>query len=317
MTKSNEQRTGTEEPRLNKTWFSTPTDWNCPVCRRHKTELIRPDNSGALFASLEDHHDHISNYIKDRSRQIIKDKRPDNNITEDEGHFLKRRITPFLERFKRTLICGDCNSADAAAKNMLAGVCKYFSFSPKDIAKFIEVTPNCVHKIIQTKVTDVYIDLEQMHAHRKEQADISIENALLNNLIWAEPLSGPSASHYRTLSRAAESFEDNNPDDWNTVWKGPDNNLALSQNDRAVAKEKRREEKRELRQGIRKEKALKGIPKNTLANAGKPWSEEDHQRLLAAHAEGGKVYEIAVELQRSDIAISERLELYEKNPNLF
>ncbi|PCI43277.1 MAG: hypothetical protein COB49_12525 [Alphaproteobacteria bacterium] len=313
MTKSIEQCTGPEEPRLNKTWFSTPTDWNCPVCKRHKTELIRPDNSGALFASLEDHHDHISNYIKDHSRQIIKDRRPDNNINGDEGHFLKRRITPFLERFKRTLICGDCNSADSAAKNILNDVCKYFSFSPKDIAKFIEVTPNCAHKIIQAKVTEVYINLEQMHAHIKVQADTSIENALLNNLIWAEPLSGPSASHYRTLSRAASSFEDNNPNDWNTIWKGPDKNLGPSSSDKKAAKER----KRELRKKIRKEKTLKGTPKNTLANAGKPWSGEDHQRLLMAHEEKKKVYEIAVELQRSDIAISARLELYGRTPNYY
>lgn len=44
-------------------------------------------------------------------------------------------------RFPRTLICGDCNSADGAAKRKLK-LPDSWSFSPQEIGKFVATTPH-------------------------------------------------------------------------------------------------------------------------------------------------------------------------------
>lgn len=44
-------------------------------------------------------------------------------------------------RFEETVICGDCNSADSAAKRKL-GLPGNFSFSPREIAQFVKCAPH-------------------------------------------------------------------------------------------------------------------------------------------------------------------------------
>lgn len=44
-------------------------------------------------------------------------------------------------RFPPTLICGDCNSADGAAKRKL-GLPEDWSFSPEEIARFVAAAPH-------------------------------------------------------------------------------------------------------------------------------------------------------------------------------
>lgn len=44
-------------------------------------------------------------------------------------------------RFRQTLICGDCNSADGAAKRKL-GLPESWSFPPADIGSFVTVAPH-------------------------------------------------------------------------------------------------------------------------------------------------------------------------------
>lgn len=44
-------------------------------------------------------------------------------------------------RFPETLICGDCNSADGAAKRKLK-LPENWSFSPQEIAQFVRGTPH-------------------------------------------------------------------------------------------------------------------------------------------------------------------------------
>jgi hypothetical protein len=44
-------------------------------------------------------------------------------------------------RFRQELICGDCNSADGAAKRKL-GLPKDWSFAPGEIARFVTVAPH-------------------------------------------------------------------------------------------------------------------------------------------------------------------------------
>lgn len=93
--------------------------WHCPSCGRSARQLIRwteirgpswrarfGDEYGMGFSvALSTHHCHA-------------------------GH-----------RFPRTLICGDCNSADGAAKRKL-NLPESWSFSPSEIGRFVTTTPH-------------------------------------------------------------------------------------------------------------------------------------------------------------------------------
>ncbi len=77
------------------------TGWRCPSCNRTPTELIR--------------------------------------WSEIRGPSI-----PYVNRAARfpiTLICGDCNTADGAAKKFL-GLPKTWSFSPAEIGRFVTVVPH-------------------------------------------------------------------------------------------------------------------------------------------------------------------------------
>ncbi len=318
MSSKLEQKESNNDTRVNSAWFDTPNDWNCPVCKRHKSELIRPDNAGKPFASLEDHHDHISAFIKACADDIISKERSDRLVDEDEIRFLKHRLTPFLERFQRTLICGDCNAADAAAKDQLGDVCKYFSFSPREIRAFIETSPHRPHRVMYVDVKRVYSGLGQLHSERKALAKSWVQKALLEDQHWAEAKSGPSRSHYRTLCRSVKSFEENLADDWDTLWKGQDTNLGISQSERARLKEQRREARRLERKKLRQEKRAvkpdnqeptpKKKTKTKPQNAGQPWSAELDRTLREKFENGGTIPLIAEEFQRTHGSIRSRLQ---------
>jgi len=314
LSKKLEKKDAVDDLRVNAAWFETPNDWSCPVCKRSKLELIRADDSGKLFASLEDHHDHISGYIKDFGRELIKSQRSDKHIDEDESRFLKHRLTPFLERFQRTLICGDCNAADSAAKQQIGDVCKYFSFSPREIREFIEVASNCPHRIMYADAKRVFEGAAPFHHERKALAATWLDRALVDGIHWAEPKSGPGRAHYRTISRAVVSFEENISDDWDTLWKGKDTNLGKSLTGRVKIKEERRTARRCAKKKSRdKGNADPVTPKPATqtakkpSNAGKSWSPEADRELKVRFTRGESISELAEDFGRTDGSIRARL----------
>lgn len=319
MSEKLEQIDQLNDTRANSAWFDTPNDWNCPVCKRHKTELIRPDTNGLPFASLEDHHDHISNFIKVYAKEVVDAERPNTPVTNDEDRFLKHRLLPFLERFSRTLICGDCNAADSAAKDQLGDVCKFFSFSPREIQEFIEISPNRHHRIMHAKVRQVFSDIGPRHAERKSIAESWIRKALLDGQHWAEVKSGPSRAHYRTLCRAVKSFEQNIADDWDTLMKGTDYNLGIPHSEKARQKAQRNAERRLSGRQQKHEQDQSGenvkakTPKRSQATnskparANQPWSPEEGERLTNRFKSGASISQIALEFERTYGAIRSRL----------
>lgn len=56
-------------------------------------------------------------------------------------------------RFTGTLMCGDCNSADGAAKRKL-GLPASWSFSPREIGQFVTVTPHSGKTVIDYEIAD-------------------------------------------------------------------------------------------------------------------------------------------------------------------
>lgn len=108
-----------------KLWKLTDEAWICPACGRSKFQImkwtLRFPNSPKKFmdwvAALHRHHDHSLGFL-------------------EKGQ----------PRFSETIICGQCNSADGAAKRKLH-LPPNFSFSPQEIRAFIQATPHDRHII--------------------------------------------------------------------------------------------------------------------------------------------------------------------------
>ena len=108
-----------------KLWAEVGESWICPSCNRNKFQILRwttrfpgkPNAFKAWVAVLHRHHDHSQGYFSTNN-----------------------------SRFTETVICDQCNSADGQAKRKL-GLPKNFSFSPSEIALFINATPHGKHKL--------------------------------------------------------------------------------------------------------------------------------------------------------------------------
>jgi hypothetical protein len=61
----------------------------------------------------------------------------------------------FAPRFERTILCEQCNSADASAKRKL-NLPKQFSFSPAEIAQFVTATPHGWHLLDYDRAAEIY-----------------------------------------------------------------------------------------------------------------------------------------------------------------
>jgi rubredoxin len=102
-----------------KLWNDLDESWVCPACGRSKYQILRykggspiyngnPEVASNLIAPLARHHDHSRERYADSGKA----------------------------RFKETVICQDCNSAEAAAKTQLK-LPQNFSFSPNEIGEFV------------------------------------------------------------------------------------------------------------------------------------------------------------------------------------
>ena len=129
---------------LNRWWVLTPQDWLCPCCRRAKPEIARLDPAGRLYGHLMAHHDHIGDTIQPLFLEIAS-SREWPGITKLAEDFAKR-MAPFVSAHDPTVICSDCNEADAAAKRTV-GARPAFSFAPADIGRFIIAAPQSSHRI--------------------------------------------------------------------------------------------------------------------------------------------------------------------------
>lgn len=112
-------------------WNHVSESWRCPGCGRSKFQIMRWTKrfvkNGVRckpyrdwIAILHGHHDHGNN-----------------------------------SRFDKVLLCGQCNSADAAVKKKL-NLNDCFSFSPLEIREFVKATPHGMHKIDYVKARQVY-----------------------------------------------------------------------------------------------------------------------------------------------------------------
>lgn len=116
--------------------------WRCPACNRTKYELLRwtmlyprsPRQHEGWAVGLHNHHDH----------------RADPVWIEGKPH-----SSGWLPRFPLTVICEQCNSADATAKRKLK-LPATFSFSPAEIGSFVFATPHGWHLLNYRQAEVIY-----------------------------------------------------------------------------------------------------------------------------------------------------------------
>ena len=105
------EQLGTDRLDLNEAWAQTWTDWECPCCRRRKSEIARLTDAGVLLCQLDWHHDHLEDAASAVMRAMA--------TAGVHGSLLVTRkracsaARPLIARFARVLLCNDCNAADA------------------------------------------------------------------------------------------------------------------------------------------------------------------------------------------------------------
>lgn len=129
---------------LNRWWVMTPVNWRCPVCDREKRQIVRLNNRNYLICHLHSHHDHMDELTKTLFEKYSEEK--ETVVADELSSRFASRAASTLAAFDETIICFDCNSADAEAKSITEAH-PNFSFSPQEISTFIEVSSNQPHRI--------------------------------------------------------------------------------------------------------------------------------------------------------------------------
>lgn len=156
---------GVEKLDLNANWASAPRDWSCPVCQRYKPQIARLSPAGVLICHLERHHDHLRD---EGMRRLWKGLpvQPDAASARAQSSAASA-CQGLTERFFTTLVCKDCNAAEGKAKAVLRGVIHpEFSFSPSEIRRFIVVTPNQPHEIVEAVARTIWAEVAEDVADR-------------------------------------------------------------------------------------------------------------------------------------------------------
>lgn len=213
QTKTMLQTAGTDRLTLNDAWASTPMSWVCSCCQRDKPSIARLTPSGVLLCQLDYHHDHLN----DRAKAIFRADNPFPEAREPREQLIRAidSCRQLIERFTTSLLCNDCNTAEGAAKLALKDeIDPDFSFSPKEIARFIKPRPNQPHDIdveqareIWRTLKPVFEDLVAFAAtlsqrvaagrHRKEGRPGSP---------YGRPLSDPEIVHQLLVAQAGDLY---------------------------------------------------------------------------------------------------------------
>lgn len=131
---------------VNRWWVLTGVDWHCPCCRRSKPEIVRMNRHGHLIGEIHEHHDHVIDAV--RAEFTKASENLPKILADQSAKKFYKRIAFGFSAYDNTLVCSDCNAADAEAKKLLNfPFGSYFSFSPQEISEFILVFPNQPHEI--------------------------------------------------------------------------------------------------------------------------------------------------------------------------
>jgi rubredoxin len=186
---------------LNDWWVLTPPWWMCPTCKRRKSEIARLNQRGAMMGELHAHHDHISDYVVRRFHEVS-GARETIEANEEAERFM-HRAKLLVSAFDETVICADCNNADAQAKKIVK-THRDFSFSPQEIEKFIVIIPNQKHTIDDSKAYSVWEERKPSFEAQLRMIEQIVDLAA-NNKHWFQH-SKPGYEHPEAIKLRAQAI---------------------------------------------------------------------------------------------------------------
>lgn len=173
---------------LNAPWAETAPYWACPCCHRPKSSLLRISKTGTLMAHLHRHHDHLHEYIAHRLQERFGTEWAQ-GIPRGTYH-LEHLGSQMIERFEPTIICQDCNGADAFAKRSLPEIDRYFSFRPDEIRQFITPVANQSHRVDLKVALGIWRDLKPDFEHRLAFGDTVADLVAAGRLVRSSATGG-------------------------------------------------------------------------------------------------------------------------------
>lgn len=190
------ERLGTTEFDMNSWWIQTPQDWTCPACGRNKLDIARLNTKGEAMCWLVEHHDHMQNVLKKRFQELSVQR--DVVVADDHSEEFAKRSASMISAYDNTLICIDCNNADADAKKVVRAPAA-FSFSPKELQRMVISKPNEMVAVDPDTARSIWAEQKETFELRMKIANRIAEIAA-NNEHWfqvGEWATRPSVVHSR------------------------------------------------------------------------------------------------------------------------
>lgn len=168
---------------MNSHWILSAQDWTCPCCERNKFAISRLGDKGQILGKLTIHHDHMGDAIKEEFTRAFVTNGTDG--PQVEGKSLVDRIGKAFAAHEEVLICEDCNNADTTVSREL-GLPKHFSFSVRQIKRFILPVPHAPHGIDFKAAQKVWLEAQPAYELRMRLIkEVSV--AAATNQHWYEP----------------------------------------------------------------------------------------------------------------------------------
>ncbi|MGQ0502971.1 MAG: hypothetical protein ACT4P0_10260 [Panacagrimonas sp.] len=186
-------------------------DWTCPCCCRSKFAISRRGNSGQILAKLVIHHDHMGEVLEAAFNASF--RAAGTSTPQVDGKRLVERIGTAFAAYEEVLVCEDCNNADTSASKMV-GTAANFSFSPRQISRFVRPKDHSPHEIDQVAAQDAWRDAKAAYELRMKIIR-AVGHAAATDSHWYEPSadkSGVPVFGYR--SSAAGRLHDRTIQEW-------------------------------------------------------------------------------------------------------
>jgi rubredoxin len=181
-------------------WAYTPTSWKCPACQRPKSEIARPNKNGDLTCRLVEHHDHMKDLLLRKFQSISAGMQ--HVLADEAAEDFAKRSAPMVSAYDNTVICSDCNDADAIAKRLVKAHSS-FSFSPQEIQGFVITVPHAEHRIDQAVATKIWEENRSTFELRMKIVERIAEIAAKNEH-WYQSM--PVQAHPAYVKKIAEGI---------------------------------------------------------------------------------------------------------------
>lgn len=251
-------------------WNEISEIWSCPGCLRKKAHCEVTTEDGKTLRWIVDHHDHMRDYVKAylKKRYGSWSAAYERHPHPEEFNLYIDLIKSFVQRFKWTPVCLDCNEIEGRIKTAI-NADRFFSFHAHEIRRAMIAIPNKRHIFLDENMPffqELYAKVHERLVVRRKQIIETLVDESISGLTWwggAVPLSRLFSED--VLLRRTPEF---------------DSSLRIEQ-------------------GLKDGKAVR---------RGAAWSKGEEQEMLQLRNSGASIAEIAKQLGRTATAISLRLE---------